>query len=310
VIAAVVVPLLAIAASPVRVIDAGCPSGAEVETALASLLTSPETPPERRDVATLERRPDRLRIELADPEGAVIGERTLPASASCAELARMTAIVIASWESDVHPEFVRQPVEIARAAPTPSAETERLASATTLPTLSRAAYDVDGGITLGQSDTLAAGASLGGAWFPRGVGLGVWILGAADAERTIAVGAHDARWRRWMASVELARRWARGDVVVDPHAGLTLGWIATEGVDYTQNLSASTVSLGGTAGLRAGRWVARRAALWIDLRGFYFPRRDFIYGDNAGGTADQTAVPSWGAVASVGLAVGRAADSR
>ena len=144
----------------------------------------------------------------------------------------------------------------------------------------------------------------------RGVGFGVSVLGAADLERTIAVGAHQARWRRWTASLELARRWARGDFAIDPHAGLTLGWIGTEGVDYTQNLTASTVSLGGTAGLRVARWVSRRAALWIDLRGFYFPRRDFIYGDNAGGTADQTPVPSWGAIASLGLALGRPPHSR
>jgi hypothetical protein len=316
VLAVGVVSLLAVATLPVRVVPAevvgdGCPSGAAVETELASLLTAADTAPEKRDVATLERRPDTLHIELADPDGVVIAERTLDSSAPCAELARMTAIVIASWESDVHPEFVRQPVEIAHIAPPPPPEPERPAP---VPTVSRAAYDVAGGVTLGQSDTLAAGASLGAAWFPRGVGLGLWILGAADMERTIAVGAHDARWRRWMASAELARRWARGDFVIDPHAGLTLGWIATEGVDYTQNLSASTVSLGGTAGLRVARWMSRRdavwrAAVWIDVRGFYFPRRDFIYGDNAGGTAEQTAVPSWGGIASVGLALGRP-DSR
>ncbi len=297
--------LLTVATSPVRVVNDVCPSGAEVELALASMLTSSGATPASRDVARLERGRDQLRVELVDPEGVVIAERTLDGGASCAELGRMAAIVIASWESDVHPEFVRQPTEIARLerAPAPAMSAEA-------PALSTAAYDVAAGVTFGQADTRAAGASIGAAWFPRGVGLGVWLLGAGDLARTIAVGAHEARWRRWTASFELAQRWARDGLVADAHAGLTLGWLATEGVDYTQNRSASAVSLGGSAGFRSALWLSRNAAAWIGLQGFYFPRRDSIYGSAAGTTVDETAVPSWGAVASVGLAVGRAPLSR
>ena len=42
--------------------------------------------------------------------------------------------------------------------------------------------------------------------------------------RTIAVGAHEARWRRLTASFELAHRWAPMGLVVDAHGGPTLGW--------------------------------------------------------------------------------------
>jgi len=130
-----------------------------------------------------------------DADGVVIGERTFEGRASCAELGRMAAIVIASWESDVHPEFARQPAEIVRSEP--SRAPERPA-----PARSAAAYDVAAGVTFGQADTPAAGASIGAAWFPRGVGLGLWILGVGDLARTIAVGAHEARWRRgWWACV-------------------------------------------------------------------------------------------------------------
>jgi len=291
--------------SPVRVVDDGCPSGAAVELALASMLTSSGVDPAARDVAKLERRPDKLHVELVDPEGVVIAERTLDGAASCAELGRMAAIVIASWESDVHPEFARKPTEIVRV--------ERAAPPTVLaaaPAPSPTAFDVAAGVTLGQTDTLAAGASIGAAWFPRGVGLGAWVLGAGDMARTIAVGTHEARWRRWTASLELARRWARDALVADAHAGLTLGWFTTEGVDYEQNRSASAVSLGATAGIRTSWWVSRRTAFWADLRGFYFPRRDSIYGSGGGATPEETAVPNWGGIASLGVAFGRAPLSR
>ena len=295
--------LLAIATSPVQVVDDGCPSGAEVELALGSMLTSPGGTPTRRDVAKLERGPDKLRVELADPEGIVIAERTLDGATSCAELGRMAAIVIASWESDVHPEFARPPVEIVRSEPPPPLEVHG-------PPRSTATYDVAAGLTVGQADTPAAGASLGGAWFPRGVGLGLWVLGAGDLARTIAVGAHEARWRRWTASLELARRWGRDGFVLDAHGGLMLGWLSTEGVDYTQNRSDSAVSLGVTAGIRSAHWLSRRAAVWVDLRGFYFPRHDSIYGSLAGTTTDQAAIPGWGGIASIGVAFGRPPLSR
>src|SRR4029450_5170287 len=97
--------VLAVAVSPVRVVDDGCPSSAEVELALASMLTSTGVAPATRDVAKLERRPDKLHVGLGGPEGGVTAGRTLDGTASCAELGRMAAIVIASWESDVHPEF-------------------------------------------------------------------------------------------------------------------------------------------------------------------------------------------------------------
>lgn len=305
-IAAGAILFLAGATWPVRVVNDGCPSGAEVEVALASMIAAPAEMSASPDVATLERRPHELRVELVDADGVVIGARTLKGRASCAELGRMAAIVIASWESDVHPEFVRRPAEIV-GVPRPHSS-ESLASAPVRAV--SAAYDVAAGVTLGQSDTLAAGGSIGAVWFPRGAGLGAWVLGGGDLARTIAVGAHEARWRRWTASLELARRWTRGGLAIDAHGGPTVGWVASEGVDYVQNRSDSAVSIGGTAGIRSAWWGSPHAAAWIDLRGFYFPRRDSINGSAAGSTLDEVAVPSWGGIASIGVAVGRAPRAR
>jgi hypothetical protein len=307
IVAGVVVLLVALAGSPVQVVstqvaDDACPSSAEVEQALASLIGPLAAPPAIRDVAKLERADGKLRVELVGSDGVVVAERLLERSGSCAEMGRMAAIVIASWESDVHPEFVRPPGEIPRverrAAPTPPVMPPP-AAAPTPP----AAYEVGAGVSVAQADKPAAGGSIGAAWFPRGLGLGVSVLAAADAPRTIAVGAHEARWRRWTASLELAHRWGRSGFAVDAHGGPIVGRLATEGVDYDQNRSDAAVSFGATAGLRASWWAWRHAALWLDLRGSYFPRRESVYG--MGTTLDETAVPSWGGIASIGVALGR-----
>ncbi len=103
-IAAGGVLLLVFAASPVQVVQpAGnvCPASADVELALGSMLTSPPgAAPVSRDVARLKRAHDALHVELADPQGGVIAERTVVSGKSCAKLAQITAIVIASWYAD------------------------------------------------------------------------------------------------------------------------------------------------------------------------------------------------------------------
>jgi hypothetical protein len=217
--------------------------------------------------------------------------------------------VIASWESDVHPEFVREPAEIVRVERSPTIDRPVTPPPSPAPAVS-AAYDVAAGLTLGRTDTFAAGASVGAALFPRGAGLGIRLLGSGETEHTIAVGVHEARWRRWIAALELAHRWARGVVAVDAHAGLSLGWLVTEGVDYAQNRSDSAVSFGGAAGIRMAWWISPHAAVWSDVTGSYFPRRDSIYGNGAAAAMDQTPAPRWGAIASVGVAVGRAPRHR
>lgn len=304
--AAAIVSLLVAAISPVSVLDDGCPSGADVEAALTSMLAPQREPRSNQDVAQLEHRTNALHVELRDSDGVIIAERMLNEGASCPELARLAAVIIATWESDVHPEFLRPLADIdRRVAPSPPSPPDRRTVAP-----SAAAYDVAAGLTLGQADTLAAGASIGAAWFPRGSGLGVWALGAGDITRTIHLGPHEARWRRWTASLELAHRWTRHRLSIDGHGGVTAGWVTTQGVDYVRNQSASTTAVGATAGIRSSWWISRHVGVWGDLRAFYFPSRDFIYATSAGVTAAEAPVPSWGGVASIGLALGRAPLSR
>ena len=247
-----------------------------------------------QDVAKVERSGGRLRVELVDATAAVLAERELDGHGSCAELAELAAIVIASWESDVHPEFVRPHAE-PPAAPPPAAR------------VPGAAYDVSLGASLSQAGQLAAGGSLGAAWFPRGTGLGLSFVVAGETTRTLEVGDGQARWRRWTGSPEIAWRWGRGGLAVDGHGGLALGWLATNGVHFSENKSNASFSLAVTAGIRSSWWFSRYLAGWIDVRGLTFTRSDVVYDSPTGGEAE---IPRLVGIVSIGLALGRAPTFR
>jgi hypothetical protein len=288
VFATVFATALLLAALPVRVESAACPSGVEIEASLTSMLST-ASGVAGHDVAKVERLDGKLRVELSDDKSVIIAERVLDGHGSCAELAQLAAIVIASWESDVHPEFVRPHAE--PPAPPP-------------PTFApNGAYEVSLGATLSQAGKPAAGGSLGTAWFPRGTGFGLSLLVAGGMSRTLDLGVGQARWRHWTGNPEIAWRYWRAGLAVDGHGGLALGWLETSGADFSENRSSTTFSLAVTAGIRSAWWFSRHIAAWIDLRGLYFTRGEVVYSTPAGGEAE---VPRLEGIVSLGLALGRA----
>jgi hypothetical protein len=208
---------LLLAALPVRVESDACPSGAEVEQDLVSMVSTVSTVSgvTGQDVAKVERSDGKLRVVLIDDKAAVLAERVLDGHGSCAELAELAAIVIASWESDVHPEFVRPHAEPPAARPT-------------VAPVPGGAYDLSLGASLSQAGQLAAGGSLGAAWFPRDRGLGLSFLLAVETTRTLDLGVGQARWRRGTGSPEIAWRWARRGLAVDGHGGARRGLACDE----------------------------------------------------------------------------------
>ena len=205
----------------------------------------------------------------------MIAERVLDRDGSCSELAELAAVVIASWESDVHPEFARPHVEPGP-APVVVMPAARLASPM--------AYDAALGASLSHADSFAAGGVLALTWIPRGTGPGNGtLLAAVDAERTLDLGVGRARWRRWMGSAEFDWRLSR--IPLDFHGGLVLGWL--------------TAKQGGrTSPRRTGRAFPSRLrrpwacdcpggpraylAVWLDLTGLYWTRSQTVYAEPSG----------------------------
>jgi hypothetical protein len=293
---------LVLAALPVRVEATACPSGAEVESALLSMLPSLPTTT-RPDVARVVRRDRSLLIELVSPDAAVIAERTLDLDGSCADLAAVVAVVIASWESDVRPEFTRSHAELPLAA----SPAKAVDGAATSRRQALASYDVALGPSLSFASSSAAGGMLAGTWVPRGTGLGLRLFAAGETTRTVDLGSGQARWRRWIGSVETDWRFVRGRAAVDVHAGLALGWLSAAGIDFPQNQSQLSFSPGATVGVRWSWWTTRHLAVWLDLMGLYWSRSQTIHGDPV---VVQREVPHFQGLASVGLALGQIAPRR
>jgi hypothetical protein len=281
--------VLLVTALPVQVTGDGCPDGPEVEQALAAVLSA-DPAAFRQHVAHVRHRAGRLLVTLVDAAGAVLAEHDFDSNGDCGEQAKLAAVFIASWESEVHPEFARPQAEPPSVpAPVP-------------PPLAPSAYQLAAGLSLGLAGSLAPGGSLGAAWFPRGVGLGLGLVLAGESTRTLDLGTGHARWRRWTASPEAAWRWGRGPLVLDAHAGLSLAWLVASGVDFSQNETQHSFALAITAGLRSAWWMSRHFAAWVDLRAFVFSKSDQLWGEPSGSHAE---VPRLGGILSIGVALGR-----
>ena len=294
---------LVVSALPVQVESASCPTGPEVEQALLPML--PQVPEaSRRDVARVTRVGRALHIELVNPDAALIAERSLDVDGTCAELAGMAAVVIAAWESDVHAEFARShaepsPAVQAEASAAPTSTSTSTSTSTAKPPAA-ASYDVAMGPTLSLADSLAVGGGISGRWTARGAGLGVHASAAGETTRTVDLDGGQAHWRRWMGSVEADWRWVRGRAAWDLHAGLAMGWLTAVGSGFASNQSRTSLSPGAQIGLRAAWGVSRHFAVWVDLLGLYWTRRQAV---SSASISEQHDLPRFQLLTGLGLAV-------
>jgi hypothetical protein len=81
-----------------------CPAPVDVELRVRTILQlSPEQ--QLSEGFAVERREAGLYVALRRADSTLIGERTLPTSGSCDELAQAAAVVLSAWLTDVHPDF-------------------------------------------------------------------------------------------------------------------------------------------------------------------------------------------------------------
>ena len=290
-----------VAALPVQVESVSCPTGHEVEQELAAMVSS-VSESIRPDVARVLRWGNQLQIELVGPDAVVIAERWINDSGSCAELAELIAVMIASWESDVHPEFARPHPE-----PVASGGAENTARPSPPGPSTGAYYEVAAGASLSWSGSPAVAAILAAGWVPRGVGPGLHLSATVESTRTMDLAQGQAAWRRWAGSAELDWRLPRGAWALDLHGGLALGWLAASGVGFSKNHSDTSFSMGGTAGARLSRWATRRVSVWLELAASYWPRQQLVYGQP---NMVPQEIPHYQGLASVGVAFGRLSSER
>lgn len=278
---------------PVRLEADACPSAREIERRLETML--PATSSEHADVARVSRSAQGVRIELTSADGVLVAERDLDHAGSCAELADMVAVIVASWESDVHPEFVH-------AAPAPTvavpAATEEMTPRV------RAHIDVAAGVGPSLADSIALGAALAVTWFPRDAGLGARLSAVGETTHTTDVGIRQAHWNRWLAGLELDWRLAGAITSLDLHGGVALAILEAGGVDFDQNTHDTSISGAVLTGARWSLWFGGRWGAYADVTAAYCQRDQTLLGT----TARQ--LPHFQAVASIGVAVGQSPGAR
>jgi hypothetical protein len=293
---------LVLVALPVQVESADCPSGPQIEQALASRL-APAAPDTRPDRVHVWKQDGLLHIELVNPDSAIIAERTLVERGSCQETAELVAVVVASWETDVHPAFAEPPANIVAAA---SASTPAPPKTAATPPLS-SSFD----FALGAGPSLASSVALAGAasftWIPRGSGLGLRLSALADGQRNLSLGGGRAAWRRGMVGAEADWRSSRGRASFDVYAGLRAGRLSVEGRDFEVNQSQTSFFPALALGGRVAWWANRRLAVWLDILGVLSLRTQSTY---ALPGSEEHRLPKFQGLALLGVALGRADFAR
>ena len=280
-----------------------CPAAADIAARVAALLPAAHTT-DAPDVARLDDdATGALRVTLSRPDGTPLGERALARTFTCDDLAAAVAVVVAAWESDVHPEF--QPTPAPAPSPAPS-----LAVTPTTPPVARARtptkFDVGAAVSGSLAPTSggagpALGAVLAGSWTPARGRVGVRLTLATTTLRDLSLASGQVSWRRFEAALgpqvrltTAERRWA-----LDLHADARLAWLTATGDGFTNDSSAGGVDPGLGAGVRVLR-VQGDVAPWLELSVDGWPRSQQAYATPSGASVT---LPRLDATLALGLSV-------
>jgi hypothetical protein len=307
-----------------------CPTAAEVAAQLGALLST-SLADGARDVATIDREGPTLRVQVNRPDGTPVGGRTFEGTHPCADLASAVALTIATWESDVHPEFTLTPAappedaasatRPARVVSPPSAPRDvvMLAPETPRPLAPSEGLDVDVGAALAtQASPRSAGGLLDpalalgmnlttGVAAPSGA-LGARLTLGASTERAVPLGDGEARWRRFTGS--LAAMWrhrlggapangsaADGGTILDLHAALSLAALEVQGAGFSPNARGWSLDAGAATGalvrIGRGRWRP-----FVDIGVAYWPRAHVVY---ASPSTEQARLPRFDVTLALGV---------
>jgi hypothetical protein len=257
-----------------------CPTPDLVAARLAALLPTDISPSIQADEARLSEADGELVIALVRPDGLVLGTRRLPHAFSCDDLASATAVSVAAWESDVHPEFS---ASFLRARAPAAAEVSQRVAA---PKRVQPPWKLSAGLALGfggSVDVPVAAADLAvGGWLTSPEGR-TSLRGELEGQSRQAVSLQEGRalWRRWSFGLGIERSVFKA--TDDLREGrlrwfalARLAWLDLQGEGFTLNHQDHVFDPGVSAGLRVrlarGRWSS-----WIELATSLWPiRHDLV----------------------------------
>jgi hypothetical protein len=235
-----------------------CPAPVDVAARVRTILhLSPEQ--QLSEGFAVERHEAGLYVALRGADSSLIGERTLPTSGSCHELAQAAAVVLAAWLSDVHPDFAgalpappavpppEQPEPPPPPPPPPA--TARAPAAAPPPPAGSAAQrrlhvlgGLGGDLTGGAlSPALLLGASFGAE--VSGVALSARALLTLPRQEPLGPG--QVTWRRWPLGIGPSLRLATGTWAFSLSAGPAAAWLGLGGDSFDRVADQNGLVWGG-----------------------------------------------------------------
>jgi len=283
--------------------DTTCPTAEEVSTRVAQLVPAVDTTAPR-DLARIEEAGGVLRVSLLRPDGAVVATRELSRTASCADLAAAAAVVVAAWESDIHPEFMPS---LGPAAPSKEVAAVVPAAVVRTPsklTPARVVFEVGAALSGSLAPGGAGAATAAGGLIVASVAssrrsVGLRLMLAGSSEREIPLGTGRVLWRRLVAGLgpDVRLTAASTPIAVDLHAEALLSSLSARGEGFTDNLNDTGVDPGVGAGVRFA-YGGHTVAPWLDLS-----FAGWLRGQRAVSKPDDASVPLPRVEAAVALGV-------
>jgi hypothetical protein len=262
-------------ATPVEVQgESTCPTASEVAAILPELL--PPTEASSPDIAWIEAAGLDLQIELRAHSGEVLFSRRLTSSGTCADLAIIAAVVIASWTAERNPGIsLLQPGVLAPPqpkpfpppppAPAPPPSREVLAPAAQG---RKPEFDFSAGLGSSVNSAGFVGAARAEVGM-RGRRFGLRVGFAAETARSETIETRTVSWRRYDLSAGPTLALVRQPVMVDARAELFAGFTTVAGYGFDVDRRSSAVAPGLALALRMGAstgWIRP----WVEIGGQYW----------------------------------------
>jgi len=285
-----------------------CPAPLDVEARVRVILHL-GAEQELREGFIVERHEAGLYVELRSADSTLIGERTLPTTGSCDELAQAAAVVLSTWLSDVHPDFAgalperspdpEAPAPVPAPKPEPTARAQPKPAALPAPARStRRRWDLAlgiGGDLTGGRFTVALPATLG--YELLDTGFGVQLMTIVTPSRHDPLFPGQVSWRRWPLGVGPTWRSGGPRLAAELSPGVALAWLHVAGQDFDHNGAHDAVVWGGYFNVR----VSSRGRHWgvfglADAQ--FYPIKADVY---VSGVQPAWPVPRWSLVLAAGV---------
>lgn len=243
-----------------------CPAPADVEARVRTILhLAPEQ--ELSEGFAVERREAGLYVALRSADEQLIGERVLPTSGSCDELAQAAAVVLSAWLSDVHPDFAAalpapepepdmspapEPLPVTPApsppSPPPPEPPAPQPAEPAPPSPSAQPHQTELFVGVGGelADSLAPAALVGASYgAPSGFALTARVL--LTWPRREPLGPGSVKWWRWPLGVGPALRLGGKRLAGSFSAGPVVAWLHLVGESFDRTSARNAAAWGGYA---------------------------------------------------------------